>query len=174
MTYLTGLALGISAGHQLNGLLGAQGFRLIHSLPGRRRYQHDDLLNNPQLARRWEQQLPKISGLQKVQFTTLTGSILIEYTCPDEYIDLLIDFLTRLHKLPESTARYGRLGADIRHTFHRLNRSIFNRTNRVLDLRTILAVSFSLWGGLKMWTTGHRPTGSQMIWWAYTLLRGRD
>lgn len=174
MSYLSGLALGISAGHQLNGLLCSQGFRLVHSLPGRRRYHHEDLLNNPKLARRWERQLPKIPGLKKVHFSPLSGNILIEYTCADDYIDILVNFLEQIHKIPEPHDHYGRLGADIRRAFYRINRNIFKSTNRILDLRTLLAVCFTIWGGAKMWATGQRPTGSQMIWWAYTLLRGRD
>jgi len=174
MNYFTGLALGVSAGRQLHGLLGAKGFQLIHAVPGRRRYQHDTLLHNPELALRWERQLPKMPGLSKVRFTPETGTVLIEYTCSDHHIDIFVDYLEQIHKIPEAHSRYGKVGTDIRNCFRRLNREIFANTNRNLDLRTVLALSFVLWGGTKMWSMGHRPTGPQMIWWAYSLLKGRS
>ena len=174
MNYFTGLALGVSAGRQLHGLFRDKGFQLIHAVPGRRRYQHDALQQDAELALRLENQLPKLPGLTKIRFTPETGTLLLEYTCTDYYIDALIQYLEQVIKIPPAHARYGKLGTDIRRCFRRMNQEIFATTNRNLDLRTLLALSFIFWGGSKMWTMGHRPTGPQMIWWAYSLLKGRS
>lgn len=175
MNYLTGLALGISAGQQLNQLLcgRSKGFRLVHALPGRRRYQHDDLLHNTQLAYRWQQQLAAVPGIRKAEMSPATGSALVEYTCPDEHIDAAMTYVDQLHKVPDANAYYGKLGSTIRRGFYHLNQNIFESSNRTLDLRTITAVLFMIRGAAKICIMGHRPTGPQLLWWAYSLLRGR-
>jgi len=174
MTYLTGLALGISAGRQLNELLSGTGFTLVHALSGRRRYRHEDLIHNPDLACQWERQLLGVQGIYRVQFTPLTGSVLIEYTCPDEHIDVVMSYLQQLHTMPDARSPYGKLGLDIQHLFRRLNRNIFQNTGRFLDLRTLLAVGLLIFGARKVWMLRQLPSGPQMVWWAYSLLRGRS
>jgi hypothetical protein len=173
MNYLTGLALGISAGQQLNQLLRGRGFRLIHALPGRRRYRHDDLLHNPQLACRWQRQLSAIPGMRKVEMSPTTGSALVVYTCPDEHVDAAMTYVDQLHTVPEANAHYGKLGGTIRRGFYHLNQNIFETSNRALDLRTITALLFIVKGVVKICLAGHRPTGPQLLWWAYSLLKGR-
>jgi len=91
MNYLTGVALGISAGRQLSRLIKG-GFSLVHTLPGRRRYLHDDLLQNKELAAEWQTHLASIKGIVKARVNPRTGTVLIEYSCSEEYIDLVIDF----------------------------------------------------------------------------------
>ncbi len=173
MNYLTGLALGVSAGHKLHQLLQGGGFTLVHALPARRRYRHDDLLDNRELALQWEQHLRQIQGITQVKITPETGSILLLYTCRDEYLDLVIDDLSRRHKMPGPRAGYGRLGMNIRGLGRQVNRNIVKNTDQLLDLRTILAGLMFVSGAAKMWTLGQRPSGPQMVWWAYSLLKGR-
>lgn len=173
MTYLTGLALGVSAGHKLHQLLQGGGFTLVHALPGRRRYRHDDLLYNKELALQWEQHFSRITGITQVKITPETGSILLSYTCTDEYLDLVINELNRRHKMPGPRANYGRLGMNIRDLSRQINRNIVKNTNYLLDLRTVLAFLMFVSGSAKMWTLGQRPSGPQMVWWAYSLLKGR-
>ena len=173
MTYLTGLALGISAGRKLHQLMAGGGFTLVHALPGRRRYQHEDLFNNQELALEWEQYLARIKGMQQVRVNTVTGTVLLEYSCQEEYIDLALDYLQQLHRLPEPNADYGQIGMNIRGLFRQLNRTLFNNTGRTLDLRTVTALAMLISGGLKIWNLGQRPAGPQLVWWAYSLLKGR-
>ena len=174
MTYLTGLALGISAGRQLNQLLRRDGFSLVHALPGRRRYRHEDLLQNKELALEWHRHLSSIKGISQVKMSPETGSLLVEYTLPEEHLDLVMEYLEQLHRLPGPRADYGRLGMDIQRIFRRMNRTIFQNTASTLDLRTITALLMLVRGGAKMWNLGQRPSGPQMIWWAYSLLKGRQ
>lgn len=172
MNYLTGMALGISAGRQVNQFIKSDGFSLVHTLPGRRRYTHDDLLQNKELAAQWQAHLAAIRGIVKAQANPQTGTILVEYSCPDEYVDLVMDYLHKLHNMPGPRSAYGKLGMDIRRLGKRLNRSLFRESNRTLDLRTIAAISMLLVGGAKIWNQGQRPSGPQMVWWAYSLLKG--
>jgi hypothetical protein len=173
MTYLTGLALGISAGGKLHQLLGGARFSQVHALPGRRRYQHDDLLNNKELATEWEQHLIRVKGINTVKVNPVTGSILLEYSCQEEYIDLAMNYLNELHKMPGPRDDYGKLGINIRSLCRRMNRNIFRNTGHTLDLRTVLAIIMFVGGTAKIWRLGQRPAGPQMVWWAYSLLKGR-
>jgi len=173
MTYLTGLALGISAGGKLHQLLKGEGFILVHALPGRRRYQHDDLLDNKKLAVEWEQHLTRVKGIRTVRVNPTTGSILVEYICQEECIELVMNYLDQLHKMPGPRADYGKLGMNIRSLCRRMNRNIFKNTGYTLDLRTALALIMLVCGGTKIWKLGQRPAGPQMVWWAYSLLKGR-
>ena len=173
MTYLTGLALGISAGGKLHQLLKGEGFSLVHALPGRRRYQHDDLLDNKKLAVEWEQHLTRVKGIRTVRVNPTTGSILVEYICQEECIELVMNYLDQLHKMPGPRADYGKLGMNIRSLCRRMNRNIFKNTGYTLDLRTALALIMLVCGGTKIWKLGQRPAGPQMVWWAYSLLKGR-
>lgn len=174
MSYLMGLTMGISVGRQVSQLIKGNGFSLIHALPGRRRYRYKDLLHNDELAARWQQYLTGVPGLVLAQVNPVTGSLLLEYTCQDEYIEVILEQLTGIHNSPEPGADYGKLGMNIQRFFHRLNRTIFQQTGYLLDLRTIIAVWMLIWGGVKAWTLGQRPSGPQMMWWAYSLLQGRS
>jgi hypothetical protein len=174
MTYLTGLSLGISAGCKLHQLLAGEGFSLVHALPGRRRYRHADLQYNSELKTEWEQQLARVKGIHKVTITPETGSIVLEYTCREECIDLVMNYLEQLHRMPGLHAEYGKIGMNIRGMCQRVNRNIFSKTGHALDLRTILALLMLVGGGIKIWKSGQRPGGPQMVWWAYSLLRGRN
>ena len=173
MTYLTGLALGISAGKKLHQLMAGGGFTLLHALPGRRRYRHDDLMHNRELALEWEQHLARLNGMRRVQVNEVTGTILLEYSCQEEYIDLVMDYLQQLHNLPAPNADYGKIGMNIRSLFRQMNRTLFTHTGRTFDLRTVTALAMLVSGGAKIWTLGQRPSGPQMVWWAYSLLKGR-
>ncbi|MDF2568852.1 MAG: hypothetical protein K0R55_456 [Sporomusa sp.] len=174
MTYLTGLTLGISAGRQLSQLMRGDGFSLVHALPGRRRYVHEDLHHNKELAVEWYRHLANVRGIVGVQVSPETGSVLVRYTVADEYIDLVMEHLEQLHKMPDPRSDYGKVGMDIQRFFRRLNRNVFKNTASTLDLRTVMALLMLLRGGAKMWNLGQRPSGPQMIWWAYSLLRGRS
>lgn len=174
MTYLTGLALGISAGRQLSQLMRGDGFSLVHALPGRRRYLHDDLLHNKELAVAWQRHLASVQGIERVQVSPETGSLLVVYTFSEEDIDLVMEYLERLHKMPSPRSEYGKLGMDIQRFFRRMNRNVFKNTASTLDLRTVMALLMLLRGGAKMWNLGQRPSGPQMIWWAYSLMKGRS
>lgn len=173
MNYLTGLTLGISAGRQLHQFLRNRGFTLVHALPGRRRYAHKDLLHDPELALRWERQVQRIPGIQHITFNAVTGTVLVEYSCPDSHIDFLMEYLHQIHQAPDPGAPYSKLGMDIRGFFQKINSGIRENTGHRLDLSTLLAAWMAVSGLTKVWVQGQRPAGPQMLWWAYSLLCGR-
>lgn len=175
MTYFTGLALGISAGRRLHLLLKDKGFELLHTLPGRRRYHHSALLHNPALIQTWQRALPYIPGLKKIEFTAETGNILIEYSCDSAIIDQLTAYLDQVQKQPSPQSAYGQVGHTIRRKVRRLNHNLLAHSKKTLDIRTVLALFFLVWGSQKLWATAtYRPSGYQLLWWAYSLMKGRN
>jgi hypothetical protein len=174
MSYLTGLALGISAGKQVGRLYRGRGFQLVHASQGRRRYYYEKLVNNNELAVRMEQLLQSSSALHNFVINMVTGTILLEYGCSDEEIEIIIGYLERFSRRPSPTSSYGKIGSDIRSGFSSVNKAIKENTGLNFDLRTLVSLGLMIWGTNKVWTLGQRPTGPQMLWWSYSLLKGRD
>lgn len=174
MSYLTGLALGISAGKQVGKLCRSKGFQLLHESRGRRRYYSEYLVKQAEFAGRLEQQLAEVSLLHRFSINQVTGTLLLEYHCENEKIDILIEYLEDLMRRPNPAGSYGKIGSDIRRAFSSVNQSIKKNTGLTFDLRTLTALWLMAWGANKVWTQGQRPSGPQMLWWSYSLLKGRD
>lgn len=174
MSYLTGLALGISAGKQVGKLYRGKGFQLVHSSHGRRRYYHENLVNNAEFAGKLEQQLTGASVFHSFTINPVTGTVLLGYTCQDQQIDMIIKYLENLSRRPNPTDFYGKIGSDIRRGFGSVNKKIKENTGLTFDLRTLVSLWLMAWGTNKIWTLGQRPSGPQMLWWSYSLLKGRD
>ena len=174
MNYLTGLTLGISAGKQFGKLYRSKGFSLVHGIHGRRRYYHEKLVNNDEFARIIVEQLTDIPVLRSFTINQRTGSVLLEYSCQDEQVDMMMAYLNDLARRPKPTDVYGKVGSDIRQGFGNINQAIKKNTGLTLDLRTLVSLGLMAWGANKIWTLGERPSGPQMLWWAYSLLKGRN
>lgn len=174
MSYLSGLALGISAGKQFSKLYRSKGFSLVHAIHGRRRYYHEKLLNNAEFAGMMEQQLSNVPAVRSFTINQGTGTVLLEYTCQDEQIDMMMGYLDDLSRRPSKTDVYGRVGADIRRSFGNVNQAIKDQTGFTFDLHTLASLGLVFWGVNKVWTFGERPSGPQMLWWAYSLMKGRN
>lgn len=174
MNYLTGLALGISAGKQVGKLYRRKGFELIHATQGRRRYYNEKLINNAEFADSLEGYLRGISALHSIAINQVTGTVLLEYSLSDDQIEKLVESLGDFSRRPSPTSSYGKIGSDIRNSFSSVNKSIKENTGLTFDLRTLVSLGLMFWGVNKVWTLGQRPTGPQMLWWSYSLMKGRD
>ncbi|HEY3426816.1 MAG TPA: hypothetical protein VGL27_18625 [Negativicutes bacterium] len=173
MSYVTGFALGISAGKKIGQLFQSKGFQLVHALPKRRRYYYEKLLNNEQLAIAVERQLAALPVIRYVNINATSGTVLLEYDCADQEVDMLLEYLHKACNCLQPDTRYGRLGAEIRQVVTCANAALRKKTQQALDVRTVAAVVFALFGTHKVWMHGQRPVGPQMLWWAYCLLKGR-
>ena len=174
MSYLTGLALGISAGKQVGKLYRSKGFQLVHGSHGRRRYYYEKLVNNKELAVTLGKLLQSTSAVHNVVINQVTGTILLEYNCEDEKIERIMEYVEQYSQRPSPTSSYGKIGNDIRNSFSSVNKAIKENTGLNFDLRTLVSLGLMIWGTNKVWTLGQRPTGPQMLWWSYSLLKGRD
>lgn len=191
VNYVTGLSIGLSIGHKLYGLFQnesrhtetSEGFVLLHTLPGRRRYKHKCLVGNQDLADVWQAQMLRLPQVRRVTMNIQLGTFLIEYICPEAHIDRLLKCLSSLSQTPDSTESsdgvkqkqnsLGQVGLRIRRFFVRVNQYLWQATGQQWDLATLCAVFFSVVGAHKMMTLRQFPSGPQLLWWAFGLLKGR-
>jgi hypothetical protein len=159
------------------------GFKLVSSLPGRRRYRAGKI--TPQLAALLNEQLPKLSYIQSVNVNPASGSILLTFAEADTaQIDQLAKWLERRFfggkepqedcqmKLVASEAHAGSITRSIRNTARAFSQWIKDHTCGWFDMSSLASLLFLLRGLRKMLLTGQYPSGSQMLWWAVTLMRG--
>lgn len=167
----------------------ASGFQLVSSLPGRRRYRAGKI--SPQLAALLEEQLAKLSYVKSVQVSAASGSILLTFAETDDaHIDQLAKWLDRkffggkghpekgcgeaegMAAVVSNEAHAGSITRSIRNTARAFSQWIKNHTCGWFDISSLASLLFLLRGLRKMLLTGQYPSGSQMLWWAVTLMRG--
>jgi hypothetical protein len=186
MNYITGLSIGLSIGRQLHSLFfkkcaepnaAAGGFELLHSLTGRRRYRNSVLINNKPLAEFWQAQMLRLPKVKRVEMNIYRGTFLIEYDCSGAVIDRLMaclaNFKAKKPCSPPAHHSVGHIGIGIHRAFNDINDCVREMTRNRWDLSTFLAVIFTFWGIYKIITLRQLPSGPQMLWWAYGLLKGR-
>lgn len=77
-------------------------FKCVHQIEGRRRYK-SELLKNKEFATALKQKISSFQLLKKLTINPVTGSMLLEYTCPEEKIDEMMKALNeQSKKLSES------------------------------------------------------------------------
>ncbi|MBP2633438.1 MAG: hypothetical protein H6Q70_4066 [Firmicutes bacterium] len=195
MSYLSGLAIGLSAGKQIHHMFRGQSCAnltpnfsqkinmhtppqkttaliLIHTLPGRRRYQSTRLIGNLKLATELKCKIQALPSITSVEINPYTGSMLLNYSCNDAQIDGLVDYLQDKFLGSSKSPSHSEVGLQIRNIFINLDQFIRQFTNNQFDLRSLIASIFITRGINKVLTFKQYPSGPQMLWWAFTLLRG--
>ncbi|WP_101912239.1 HMA2 domain-containing protein [Megasphaera vaginalis (ex Bordigoni et al. 2020)] len=152
------------------------------ALSGRRRYRAAALVGNEALKNLLEAYLQRLSGVQKVEASARTGSILL-HAGNEAVLDRIERVLAEkifaatknglIGNVPENESIVqGSLYADTAHQMaSSVSRSIVRRTDRAFDLSSLLSLFFLLRGLRKMIFERQMPSGPQMIWWAMSLLR---
>ena len=165
----------------------APSFKLVSSLPGRRRYRVSKL--SPELAKLLEEQLVKLSYVQSVQANPVSGSILLVFDEAYEAdVEQLAQWLERkffggvadkisrgfdkMAAMASSEAHAGSITRSIRNTARAFSQWIKDHTCGWFDMSSLASLLFLLRGLRKMMLTKQYPSGSQMLWWAVTLMRG--
>ena len=165
----------------------APSFKLVSSLPGRRRYRVSKL--SPELAKLLEEQLIKLSYVQSVQANPVSGSILLVFDEAYEAdVEQLAQWLERkffggvagkisrgfdkMAAMASSEAHAGSITRSIRNTARAFSQWIKDHTCGWFDMSSLASLLFLLRGLRKMMLTKQYPSGSQMLWWAVTLMRG--
>ncbi len=160
---------------------GVEGLQLISSLPGRRRYR---AAFSADLGKLLEEKLAKLSYVKVVQVNAVSGSILLTFEPQDDvYVDKLAKWLEQ-HLFKKRCQQNG-AGSDmdreshaglitrsIRNTARAFSQWIKDHTCGCFDMSSLASMLFLLRGLRKMLLTGQYPSGSQMLWWAVTLMRG--
>ena len=193
MSYISGFMLGAAIAKNLRQALGVESpryakktsarppFALASSAKGRRRYRAAKI--SGELAAMLQGKLAKLPYLRKVEVNPLTGSILFEY---DEKDAAKIDELAKVLKnrifgsaapaikktAPQNASEAGELTRSIRGTLRDFSEWIRRNTGGIFDAGSLAALLFALRGLRKMIITKQYPSGTSMLWWAASLMRG--
>lgn len=157
------------------------GFTCASKLPGRRRYR---AAMSPELAALLEDKLSQLAFLTRVEINAVTGSLLFVYDPADEAkMDVLADFLRDSifrrdwqRAVDDVTqpleAHAGALTKSVRGTVRDFSAWIRTASHGWLDISSAVFLIFLLRGLRKMILMKQYPSGSQMLWWAVSLMRG--
>ena len=167
-------------------------FALKSAVPGRRRYYAAALQGNEELAKLLEKNLGRIAFIDSVKASSVTGSLLVCYTGDEEAVDsLMADLGKRVFgvksaklgfNLPQGLSALlpaagavqpiAELGASIRRTAGAANAWLREKTRGWLDFPSVFALGFIVRGLRKILLYEQRPSGPQMLWWAFSILKG--
>ncbi|HIX83089.1 MAG TPA: hypothetical protein H9979_00845 [Candidatus Megamonas gallistercoris] len=151
---------------------------LAHAIKGRRRYYIDMLKNNEKLAKLISVKLSELPFVKEVTTNINTGSLLILYSCTENIMD---DIFTQLKQrvfsigsrvITSSSDITTQIGCILLNLIREINMWIKAKTGNLMDLRIAVAALFIIRGLRKVMTMGQRPSGPQMLWWAFSILRG--
>ena len=157
------------------------GFTCASKLPGRRRYR---AAMTEELAALLEDKLSQIDFLLDLEVNAATGSMLFVYDPADEAkMDVLADFLrdsifrSGWQRALDDAAQpletqAGALTRSVRGTVRSLSMWLRSVSHGWLDVSSTAFLVFLLRGVRKMILSKQYPSGSQMLWWAVSLMRG--
>lgn len=201
MSYMSGMMMGLAFGKGIRQLFegGVPGcaakcapkcatpaFALARAIPGRRRYYAKALLGNEALAKALEESLTKLDFVDEVKANPVSGSLLLVYHGDEAQMDDVAKRLaSRVFSVParkedadaptpfeEAADGLAVFGRHIHGTFSAINRHMKLVTNGWFDLPSLLSLLFTVRGLQKILVTKQLPTGPQLIWWAFSILRG--
>ena len=197
MSYMSGMMLGLAFGQSVRRFFtgGAASksevpaFTLARAIPGRRRYYAKALVGNDALAQAVEKALSKLDCIDEVKANPVSGSLLLIYHGDEARIDAVAGRLeNRVFSVPPEAAKpsigdaptpfeeaadgLAAFGRHIHGTFSAINRHMKLATGGWFDLPSLLSLLFTVRGLQKILVTKQLPTGPQLLWWAFSILRG--
>lgn len=162
----------------INKEIEEQSVRLAHAIKGRRRYYIDALKNNEKLAKLITVKLNELPFIKQVTANVNTGSLLILYSCAENVMDdIFTQLKQRIFNIGNKLMAMGgnattQIGCILLNLIREINLWIKTKTGNLMDLRVAVAGFFIIRGLRKVMTMGQRPNGPQMLWWAFSILRG--
>ena len=161
----TGGAAGVPAG------TAETAFTCVHASSGRRRYRTPYLTE--EFANVLEVCLMRLPFVRTVRANAASGSILLIYPPEDEaHILVLAEGLEAIFAEGRTAPPPATLAQSIRRSVHDFSGWIQRHTGGALDLSSTVAAIFVLRGIRQLVLSNNTPPGSQMLWWALTLMRG--
>ena len=148
-----------------------QPFVCVHASCGRRRYRTPYL--TLEFAKVLEARLARLPFVAEVRANALAGSILFVYAPEDEaHILILAEGLEAIFAEGRTAPPPATLARSLRRSVHEFSGWIQRNTGGALDLSSVVAGIFVLRGIRQLVLSNNTPSGSQMLWWALTLMRG--
>ena len=167
-------------------------FVLKSAVPGRRRYYASALQGNEELAKLLEKSLVRVAFIDSVETSSVTGSLLVRYTGAEAAADrLMTDLGKRVFGMEPRAAGFSlpqglssllpaagvaqplaEVGASLRRTVGAANSWLREKSGGWLDFPSVFALGFIARGMRKVLLYEQRPSGPQMLWWAFSILKG--
>lgn len=148
--------------------------QVAHALPGRIRFVIPDLRDNYEQMKNGLEQLETLRGIDKIEYSTVSGSLIVRFNHELVPPPLLFSAVARLLELEHELDKplTPAVIKELRAMGGSLNRMIYDETHGLLDLRTIAVGGLLIVGGRKLlienWATV--PTGLTLLWWAFHLV----
>lgn len=120
-----------------------------------------------------EECLARLPFVLSVCANAVSGSILLTYLPEDEaHIVVLAEGLQAIFSEGRTAPPPATLAQSVRRSVHDFSGWIQRHTGGALDLSSVVAGIFVLRGIRQLVLSNNTPSGSQMLWWALTLMRG--
>lgn len=150
--------------------------RVSHSLPGRMRLRAEVLRNNVSAKDLVETKLQALEAVDAVSVNTITGSVLVSYKEKELEPGLLFAVLVRVLGLEKEFEKPPKpiIANELKEMADSLNRFVYDKTNGIVDLWTVLFLLIAGQGIRELYAGGKRaiPPGFTLLWWAsHGLLR---
>lgn len=153
---------------------------LARAISGRRRYYAAALQNNEALAKRLTEKITARDGIDEAQVNLRTGSLLLLYHGDETTVDRVMEEVmaetmetSTLPSLPGTVGNgLAAVGMSLRCTAADLNHRLKVATHGWLDLPSLMSLIFIVRGVQKILLLRQFPSGPQLLWWAFSLLRG--
>lgn len=156
--------------------------RLVAAMPGRRRYRVAGMTRKQ--AELLEAGMKKLSCVKEVRANALSQSLLLVYdAAAEEAVEELAKslekrFFGRGYRVPAdggegmAESHAGAVTRSVRGTMRAFSAWLKAQTNGWLDVSALASLLFFFQGIRKMLENQQLPSGSQMFWWAVSLMRG--
>jgi Heavy metal associated domain 2 len=153
--------------------------KTLHVLPGRVRFGIPALVDNLEAMNLLLDKLPLIEGVEHVEVSAVSGSVLIRYSGGILTPELLFTVLIRLLGLERELERPRMpvIAKELRNIGESANRALYHKSNGLIDLWTVIVIVLLATGVKKVIASpsGALPPGLALVWMAYgSLSGGRD
>lgn len=147
-------------------------FEIKHYIDGRIRVYVPSLKKNYAEKNKLVTKLMSLNGINKIRVNVLTGTITVEFDKNIIDVQLLIGVLINLLELEDEVMRKkpGKISTSLKGTLDVVDMAIYNKTQGILDLKSVIALFFIGYGLKKVKQNPILPNGINLLWWAYGLV----
>ena len=149
----------------------------VHALPGRIRFRIPSLVGDPTRKDILLERIPGISGVESVEASHISGSVVIRYRDEEIHPDLLFAAIIRLLGLEKELDKPPRpiFTREIQLLGQSLNRAVYEKSGGIIDLWSAFFLVLAAVGIQKMLAQKGMsfPTGFTLVWWALNGFYGR-
>ncbi|MGO5066647.1 MULTISPECIES: HMA2 domain-containing protein [unclassified Clostridium] len=144
-----------------------------HYMPGRIRFYSNRIKNNKDTVIFLGEQLNKIPIIDLMDINIITGTVLIKYNANEMEPIVIISILIKLLNLEKEISKEpkDRIGTEIVEVKNSLNRAVYEKTQGILSMKTIMFFALLSYG-IKRYRQRPDliPGGVTLMYWALSYL----